>query len=80
MPGRIWKRSLNSHSDNWKFKIENRKLYGLAPGALCFWGLAFPSRRAANETPPDCSFIRRVVLFPLGLDRRIPAGTKGAWL
>jgi ABC-type uncharacterized transport system substrate-binding protein len=41
MPGRIWKRSLNSRSDNWKFKIENRKLYGLALGAILL-ALSFP--------------------------------------
>ena len=42
MPGRIWKRSLNSHSDKWKFKIENRKLYGLALGAMLL-ALSFPA-------------------------------------
>jgi ABC-type uncharacterized transport system substrate-binding protein len=51
MPGRIWKRSLNSHSDNWKFKIENRKLYGLALGAMLL-ALTFPAQAQQPKKIP----------------------------
>ena len=54
MPGRIWKRSSNSHSDNLKFRIENienRKLYGLAVGAM-FLALSFPAQAQQPKKIP----------------------------